>query len=483
MIRKTIHILLLAFFIVGKVAGHSGNPQYHVIIDTDGGVDDMRSVSMFLSMNDIRVLSITCSQGNLLPDSVFFKVRSLLSAFHHEGIRVGIGDETGQDLPYWSDFVQDVPWGRGLNESFHVKTERATPLLNSVMNSYREKVTLIALGSLKTYADWFRSDPEVIEKVDRILWFNTPVAEEGFNFKASPESYNYIRQSGVELTVVSDPGNQFTIDETYMHAIRKADSHYARQIEYLHTLPCVEAQRQQRPFQLWDDIVPLYLAAPVLFDFYKSEGVTIASLNPGIPASFVYEMVGTLLESATTANNRVLKTFPVDSTLYKPEYAKILHSTLKKYGLIEWKAISLTNEIHGHTGIYSIMGAKMGVRAMEFFNVGVNNMTVTTFAGNEPPLSCFNDGLQISTGATIGQGLITVSDTVLSIPTTVFEFNSKKVKISLKPEIADQMQEEIAYGVQTYGLLTDEYWLYIKDLAVTYWEKYNRFEIFNYVLL
>ena len=47
----------------------------------------------------------------------------------------------------------------------------------------------------------------------------------------------------------------------------------------------------------------------------------------------------------------------------------------------------MTNEIHGHTGIYSIIGAKMGIRAMEYFNVGVNNLMITSFAGSEPPLS------------------------------------------------------------------------------------------------
>jgi pyrimidine-specific ribonucleoside hydrolase len=134
----------------------------------------------------------------------------------------------------------------------------------------------------------------------------------------------------------------------------------------------------------------------------------------------------------------------------------------------------MTNEIHGHTGIYSIIGAKMGIRAMEYFNVGVNNLKVKSLAGHKPPLSCFNDGIQISTGATIGQGLITISDSVSLIPTAIFEFNNQEVKISLKPEIAEQMQEDIKYGVQTYGPLTNRYWLYIEKLAITYWSEFSR---------
>jgi pyrimidine-specific ribonucleoside hydrolase len=216
-----------------------------------------------------------------------------------------------------------------------------------------------------------------------------------------------------------------------------------------------------------------------LFETEEKDGVTSARLYQSIPESFIYESVSTLLESATKTNNRVFNTFPVDTSLYKPEYAAMLHSTLEEFGIIEWKAISMTNEIHGHTGIYSIIGAKMGIRAMEYFNVGINNLMVVSLAGHKPPLSCFNDGIQISTGATIGQGLITVSDSVSTVPTAIFEFNDHKVKISLKTEIAEQMQEDIKYGVHTFGLLTDQYWLYIEDLALKYWSEFSRYEICN----
>jgi len=201
-------------------------------------------------------------------------------------------------------------------------------------------------------------------------------------------------------------------------------------------------------------------------------------MNRQIPPGFVNETIGKLLVSANAANNRVFKAFPLDSALYRTDYADILNESLEKFGEIEWKAICMTNEIHGHTGIYSIIGAKMGIRAMEYFNVGVNNLQVLSFAGSNPPLSCFNDGIQISTGATIGQGLITVSDSVSAIPSAIFEFNNIRVKMTVKPEIARQMQDEIGFGVLNYGLLSERYWLYIEELAIKYWAEYDRQAIF-----
>ena len=202
-------------------------------------------------------------------------------------------------------------------------------------------------------------------------------------------------------------------------------------------------------------------------------------MSESVPQDFIYETIGKLLASASQTNNRVFAAFPIDPDLYKSEYAGILKKTVEEFGLIEWKAICMTNEIHGHTGIYSIIGAKMGIRAMEYFNLGVNNLVVTSLAGPDPPLSCFNDGIQISTGATLGQGLITLSDSISTVPSAFFEFNNQKVLISTKPEIAEQMQDEIAFGVKNYGLQSDEYWLYIEKLALKYWETYDRNKIFQ----
>jgi pyrimidine-specific ribonucleoside hydrolase len=157
----------------------------------------------------------------------------------------------------------------------------------------------------------------------------------------------------------------------------------------------------------------------------------------------------------------------------------MIRGTIDAYGMQEWKSIVLTNEIHGHTGIYSIIGAKMGIRAMEYFNVGVNNLVVESYAGAMPPLSCFNDGIQISTGATIGQGLITVSDSVSAIPSAVFRCNKLEVHISVREELAGKMMEDIAHGEKEYGFLTNQYWLYIEQLAQTYWAEFDRNELFR----
>ncbi len=477
MSRKISGILLITVLLAGQLSAHSGKPRYHVIIDTDGALDDMRAISMFLSGNDIRVLAITCSQGTLLPDSVVRKVSSLLSDLHHEGIRIGKGSGTGQTLPPWSAFAQGISWGNAPGIQNGSGAGDAIRLLDRTTRNYREKITLVALGSLKTYADWIRSDPRAAGRIDRILWYNGPALKEGFNYRESPGSYDYIVESGVELIEIADQTGRLSIDQDYSEMLLRSGSSYARQITKANNQAVAGDGMNQEHLCLMDDMVPLYLTAPLLFDTRKGEGVTHATIRGELPGSFVYETIIRLLESAATTTNRVFNSFPLDSSLYRPGYVKIMDATISNFGLVEWKAVCMTNEIHGHTGIYSIIGAKMGVRAMEYFNVGINNLTVTTFAGSVPPLSCLNDGIQISTGATIGQGLIIVSDSTLIIPTVIFEFNGLKVKMSLRAELAEQVRRDIEYGEHTYGTLTGPYWLFIEKLAIRYWSDFSRWEI------
>ena len=49
---------------------------------------------------------------------------------------------------------------------------------------------------------------------------------------------------------------------------------------------------------------------------------------------------------------------------YAPDVREIMSDTIERFGKEEWYKVVLTNEIHGHLGIYSTLGAKMGCYAM-----------------------------------------------------------------------------------------------------------------------
>jgi pyrimidine-specific ribonucleoside hydrolase len=93
--------------------------------------------------------------------------------------------------------------------------------------------------------------------------------------------------------------------------------------------------------------------------------------------------------------------------------------------------------------VFAIVGVKMGIRAREFYNTGVDEFSAVSFAGSVPPLSCMNDGIQVSTGATPGHGLLTVKNDEPAIPSAEFTYMNRKIRLTLKPEIAEKISSEL----------------------------------------
>lgn len=478
--RYIARLLFFLFFLLQSSVfsfAHSGKPRYHVIIDTDGAVDDLRAITTLLACNDVRVLGIIGSQGTLSADSACSKVRQLLARFHHEGIPVGKGRSSDHPLPFWSAYAGSVPWGETPDAAGTVLPD-AIQLLNRIAKDYPQQIILIALGALTNYSDWLSGYPAMQSGIDRIIWYGNRDLESEFNYQADPDAYREIRSLGVNLRVVTNDRQNLVWDKEMIRSLDHSGSEYAHHLSGYFKRMTASKQSKSADFELYDDLVPLYLMVPIVFTPVDSLEPAVYAPEKNLSGFQIAGLVSDLLDSSLKGNNRMFTEFPVDSSLYNRNAAAILSGTLDAYGPAEWKSAVLTNEIHGHTGIYSIIGTKMGVRALEYFNVGVNNLEVASHAGNVPPLSCLNDGIQISTGSTIGQGLIRIDKTTLQIPTAVFTFNGFPVRIELKKEISDRIEAEIRKGVELYGM-TDQYWSYVEKLSYRYWQELDRHTIFD----
>jgi pyrimidine-specific ribonucleoside hydrolase len=175
--------------------------------------------------------------------------------------------------------------------------------------------------------------------------------------------------------------------------------------------------------------------------------------------------------------------FPVDPELYVYDVRQILKPALEKYGIEEWKACTLTDEFHGHLGVFSIVGAKMGIRARDYFGIGPDLLEVSSYAGSIEPFSCMNDGIQVSTGATLGQGSINLINDTIARPQAVFMFNNKSILIILKDQYLQKIKTVIAKGVKEYGLQDEDYWNLIRQTSIQLWLEWDRKEIFEVTVL
>ncbi len=175
------------------------------------------------------------------------------------------------------------------------------------------------------------------------------------------------------------------------------------------------------------------------------------------------------------------KEFPTNPAFFSDDLKPYVSKIIAKHGLEEWKAVVLTNELHHHMGLWSIVGAKMGVRAREILNAPFDEVEVSSSAGGKPPYSCLNDGLQVATGASIGRGTIQVSDANQSV--AEFRFKQKKVTLKVKPEIAREIGQIIRECSDKYVFQSPRYFREMDKISIGYWLKWNRTDLFEEVIV
>ena len=69
-------------------------------------------------------------------------------------------------------------------------------------------------------------------------------------------------------------------------------------------------------------------------------------------------------------------------------------------------------DFHGHLGPYVTVGYRMGLAANREFGDSAFKKKAIAYSGLKTPLSCMVDGIQVSSGCTLGKGNIKVEDMV-----------------------------------------------------------------------
>jgi pyrimidine-specific ribonucleoside hydrolase len=476
------YLLFICIYLAGYILtyAHSGKARFHVLIDTDGAADDLRAICMLLSNREVEVLSVTTSEGALTPSAAACKVTALLHHFHHEGIPTGTGRSLNIPPPMWRQQSENICWGD--TARLTVPSQKAKDVIIHTIENEEERVILLCLGTLTNPNDALAERPQLKERIERVIWYNSSAHPlKGANYEADRISADQFLGSGIPIHIVS--GNRqhpIAVDEDYMKMISHVGHQYAGQILHSHNADILQPVIKSKHMQLWDDLTAVYMFAPELFGNVAVRS-NITAHEPAGAHSLkqIRQAIVSILAGKPDSESRVFFGFPQDSSLYAEDISPSVPDIIARHGYSEWRAGVIANELHGHLGIYAIIGVKMGIRAREYFNIGVDDITVTSYAGSQPPVSCLNDGLQVSTGATLGHGLIHLSPEQEIRPEATFTFKDKTLRIKLKPEYALQIRRNVMEGIRLHGDLTEGYWQYIRLLAIRYWMELDRHEIFN----
>ena len=150
---------------------------------------------------------------------------------------------------------------------------------------------------------------------------------------------------------------------------------------------------------------------------------------------------------------------------------------IRHQDLEEFEAIMLTNKFHEHIGPNNIYGAKMALYAKKLLDGKNHEISVISEAGTKPPISCLNDGIMSSIGATFGRGLIENLPDSNNLAATFF-YKNKSVRLEVKPEKLNVTQKYISDSLKKHGGLTDEYFKDVRKMGLYVWENFSQEDLF-----
>lgn len=490
-IAAGIALLLVLFFGAVALAHEERTP---LLVDTDMALDDVRAISLMVNSPHLAVKAVVTSDGASSPAVGCENVRWILGLLEKSPVPVGAGKGLDAQAPPWRDMSEMLGWSqiavRTPPGKYAAPGEGCSDAVSVILDAAaREEggIVYVALGPLTNLAAALRRDPSLGGRIKDLYYYGSlpgdPVPD--WNTSRDPEAARAVFSSGLRIHLVRPAAEDLLVfDSSMLAELETIDTPAACLVRRVHGGEGVQGEVASGHLKAWDETVALLLEDPLLGRFEESPE------RPGLfrfagwdrnaaRSEYLELMAGVGMGGVAERVPVVLLKYPVEPSRFQEDLRPFVPRIIALHGVEEWKATVLTNELHRHLGIYSILGAKMGIRAREILNASLDELTVESHAGLKPPLSCLNDGLQVATGASLGRGTISVPQTAAPVVEAVFVKQGRRLRLTLKDSVKKRIVSDIQGAIQRYGDVTPEYFREVRRLSFQYWVDMNRMDIFD----
>lgn len=484
LIKRLISVIFLLFLTAVPAGAHDA--AIPVVVDTDMALDDIRAITMLLNSGVAQVPVFVVSDGVRSTEEGAKNLRAMLDYFGMGSIRVVRGKDIDKPEPKVRQYIKEisVPGSSGIRVPERDK-KNAPEVLVKTLKSADEPVVYLCIGPLTNLAGAMELDPEIKNSISSVVYYGAgPESNDpGWNTTRDMDAARKVFSSGLKIYSITLPENELLVlDVNLLEKIKGIGTKASGLIEKVHEPEDIQKLLERNHFYVWDEMAALFFNDSSIFKFAPSkknpEIMNLTGIDREEMERVYLLSLGLHSDFHLSPRDSVIFTeIPKSPSFFREDVRPIVNRVIDVYGIEEWKACLLTNEFHRHLGIYSLIGAKMGVRAREVLEAPFDTLEVTSNAGNNPPLSCMNDGLQVSTGASLGRGTISVLEN--KSPSAVFVFNDISLTLSLKKEVWDRVKKDIRRLVEKHGGTNKAYFKDVRELSIRYWMDLDRYELFD----
>ena len=216
-----------------------GNPEKRkIIIDVDGGFDDVLSIILACKSSELEILGITTYSGNIDLETVNQNVFKALSLVNRDDIRVYSGvDKAISDVSATNVFGKN-----GLSdiyfEPINRKVERkgAVSFLVDTINKYPNEVTIVSNGPLTNIASAIKSNKNFAKNIKQLITMGGTTSKGNitkyseFNYFYDAKSADVVYKSGIDdiVMVGLNVTEQIPLKVTYENLLLSINSELSK---------------------------------------------------------------------------------------------------------------------------------------------------------------------------------------------------------------------------------------------------------------
>jgi pyrimidine-specific ribonucleoside hydrolase len=468
------HILtaLLVLFVNAAFAHDANEQRPAVVIDTDMGLDDAVTLALALQCPDVDVVAIVACEGAAGREAAVQELERMLVLFNRPDIPLYAPPEGPvRPVPTFRSFAEE-----SVAAALSAPTAPNHRPFSADAYGGPRNLIVLALGPLTNLAAALKTKPDLKDRLERVIIAGPRDSQQNWNLAYDAEAWQTVSASELPLEFVI-PSSGVRKPQAWRHsktAIGQATSIGESFIQRLLTEPRAREHYASKWPGFSDELVLLYCADREGFA-RDADGIVTPRYTPAVLELFTR----CVSDGRQHAERVVLQDIRLPEAALRPDLRQKRASIIAKNGEVEWFAELVTSEMHDHLGAYSVIGAKMGLRAAELLNAPPHAMKVTSYTAAEPPVSCLNDGVIVASGSTPGRALFTPAPVKDDSTKVAFAYNGRELVLQVKAEYRQKITAEIQRLVAQYGVEQKEYWDGVRALALEIWENWHRRDIFD----
>lgn len=297
-----------------------------VIFDHDGGIDDLLSIMLLLSMDSIELLGITVTPADCFLEDATESTLKILALYQRSDIKVAKGNLFGVN-PFHYDWraqpkiVNALPTLLATElDTSPIVNMSATDYIISELQHTDEPITVLMTGPCSNLTAALEKHPELVSKVDEVIWMGGAVDVQGnvamhnhdgsaeWNVFWDPYASNKLFTMGLKIKLVTlDSTNCLPIDIPFLKEIANQREYPMSELAgqmWATTIPSIPSY--EFTYHLWDVMAASCLEVGEEAIQFESMELDVGTQQPNQGQTFKAPGNGQWVDVSVSANREVV---------------------------------------------------------------------------------------------------------------------------------------------------------------------------------